>query len=385
MNALESDYLEIAIEGSRISRLSGASTKVKANSKRNLDLTGFLVLPGLINAHDHLEFNCFPRLGRGVYPNATAWSTDIYHPHDSPIREHLTIQKRIRLIWGGVKNLLNGVTSVSHHNPYEPQIFGSTFPVRVIKRFGWAHSVDFSPDLEQRFKGTPKGAPFIVHAAEGTDKKAHSELKTISGAGALSDHTVLVHGVGIDGQAIEFLKEQRVSIIWCPTSNLFTLGRTISKEVLESGIAIALGTDSALTAAGDLIAEMQAARAYVGAPRIYEMVTTEAAAILRLNQGEGRIVERGRADLLIVRDTGQTPADALTELHPELVILGGRIKLISPAMAARLRPIGTDNLRRLNVEGRGEWLIDCDVLSLTQAVRLALGPTFQLARNTVRP
>jgi cytosine/adenosine deaminase-related metal-dependent hydrolase len=32
--------------------------------------SGHLILPGLINCHDHLEFNLFPRLGCGPYPNA---------------------------------------------------------------------------------------------------------------------------------------------------------------------------------------------------------------------------------------------------------------------------------------------------------------------------
>ena len=36
--------------------------------KRALDLSGFLILPGLINAHDHLEFALF-RLGKGPYRN----------------------------------------------------------------------------------------------------------------------------------------------------------------------------------------------------------------------------------------------------------------------------------------------------------------------------
>ena len=45
---------------------------------------GHVMMPGLINAHDHLEFNLYPRLGRGPYPNAGAWARDIYHPERSP-------------------------------------------------------------------------------------------------------------------------------------------------------------------------------------------------------------------------------------------------------------------------------------------------------------
>ncbi len=51
-----------------------------------LDLDGLQILPGLINAHDHLEFALFPRLGRRIYSNATEWARDIYRPEESPVR-----------------------------------------------------------------------------------------------------------------------------------------------------------------------------------------------------------------------------------------------------------------------------------------------------------
>ncbi len=43
-------------------------------SGSSLDLSGFLLLPGLINAHDHLEFSLFPNIGDGPYQNAAQWA-----------------------------------------------------------------------------------------------------------------------------------------------------------------------------------------------------------------------------------------------------------------------------------------------------------------------
>src|SRR5271163_1911032 len=63
----------------------------------SIDLERHLILPGLINCHDHLEFNLFPKLGQGPYPNAAAWADDIYHPDRSPIKEHLAVPKAARL------------------------------------------------------------------------------------------------------------------------------------------------------------------------------------------------------------------------------------------------------------------------------------------------
>src|SRR5271168_1807034 len=150
-----------------------------------LNLDGHLILPGLINCHDHLEFNLFPRLGRGPYPNASAWAEDIYHPDRSPVKEHLAVPKEVRLAWGGLKNLLSGVTTVAHHNPYDAKVFEDGFPVRVVKRYGWAHSLDFSSDLAGSYGAVSKGWPFLIHAAEGRDKKAATEIEELERAGVL--------------------------------------------------------------------------------------------------------------------------------------------------------------------------------------------------------
>ena len=329
-------------------------------------LGGYLVLPGLINAHDHLEFNLYPRLGRGPYPNAGAWARDVYHPEQSPILEQRRVPKNARLLWGGLKNLLCGATTVCHHNPLEFAIFGRNFPVRVVKRLGWAHSLEYSPDLAERFRETPPEWPFVVHLAEGTDESARREIFRLDEMGALDARTVLVHAVGLDAEGMELARRKGASIVWCPSSNEFLLGATLRPEIRASGIPVALGSDSALTAAGDLLDELRAARKCGADPEaLYRMVTDIPARMLRLKPDP--------RDLAVFRDIGKSPAETLLSgARPEMVVLRGRLKLISPELAKRIRG-PWQRFQRLAVEGFHEVLVDAEVRALYRQAARELG------------
>lgn len=366
-------------------RISFANSE--PSDEPTLNLEGFLVLPGLINAHDHLEFNLFPKLGDGPYPNAQVWAADIHRPLVSPVKEHLSLSKAVRLMWGGVKNLLSGVTTVAHHNACDHPQLGAGFPVHVVQDFGWAHSLDFSPDLADRFRATPANWPFILHAAEGVDAHAQAEIGRLEALGVLSDRTALVHAVALDQAGVQVLHARRTSIVWCPSSNLSVYGETLQEPVLRSGLNIALGTDSAMTAQTDLIDEVAVARRVAGLdPAIlYEMVTTRAARLLRLRDGQGSLRDGRVADLVAVEDRGQTPADALLEMQPELVMTRGSVRLCTPRLRDRIPACNGGPCHTVGLEGRGRWLTDVDVPALHEATVRALGPEYRLAGKQVSP
>lgn len=328
------------------------------------DLEGLQILPGLINAHDHLEFALFPRLGRRLYANATEWARDIYRPGESPLREHLQIPKPLRLFWGGLRNLSSGVTTVCHHNPYE-RVFEEDFPVHVVKCFGWAHSLAFEPDIRARFDATPPGAPFLVHAGEGTDAEAGEEIFKLHELGVLSGRTVLIHAVGFQQDGWDLIRKTGAGVIWCPRSNLFTLGRTLDRGDLACGIPIALGTDSPLTAEGDLLDELRTARVFLD--RIpMDLAGDAAIRLLRLP---------ARPDDWIAAPGFGEP--------PELVVIGDRIQLIGPRLARALPARICRQFHPLWIEGRPPVLVRWNVPQMLSETEQYLGEDIRLAGRKV--
>jgi cytosine/adenosine deaminase-related metal-dependent hydrolase/SAM-dependent methyltransferase len=360
----ESTQANLTIEDGRIAFLksddAGSSPRARSG-KRAVDLSGFLLLPGLVNAHDHLEFALFPRLGRGGYRNFVEWAEDIHHSEASPIREYRAVAKDVRLWWGGIRNLLCGVTTVCHHNPYVEEVFDKGFAVRVQRDFSWAHSIPLDQALAEKQKCAPSDQPFILHLAEGVDAQSAGEIFRLAEQEILDDRTVIVHGLGLDQSGFSLLRSAEAALIWCPTSNMFLFGRTHDRKTLESLPHLALGSDSPLTSAGDLLDEIRFAADTTGLPveQVYSLVTTRAAQVLRLKSGEGSLRIGALADFVAIRDTGQLPADriaSLTYRDVEFVVIGGRVQLASAEVRTRLSRLATTGLRPFEIAGEVRWI-----------------------------
>jgi cytosine/adenosine deaminase-related metal-dependent hydrolase len=218
-----------------------------------IDRPGADVLPGLVNSHDHLHRNHYGRLGRPTYPNAYRWADDIQRRHRRRIARLRRVPRRDALLAGAWKNLFAGVTTVVHHDRWEPD-FDRDFPIRVA-RIACADSIGRTPDVEG-----PATSAFCIHVAEGVDDIAASEVPALDHRGLLNSNLVAVHGVGIDRCGIAQFRRAGAALVWCPTSNHFLFGRSAPEALLDGGTDVLLGSDSRLTAAGDLLDELAAAR-----------------------------------------------------------------------------------------------------------------------------
>jgi cytosine/adenosine deaminase-related metal-dependent hydrolase len=326
------------------------------NGDAVVDLGGAFVLPGLVNAHDHLELNHYGRIkGRDRYENAAGWIGDMEprlagDPTLAARRAHPLVE---RLFIGGLKNLLAGVTTVAHHNPFYPEM-RRTLPIRVVRRYGWAHSflLEARPagargepggQVAGRFRGTRPDMPFLVHLAEGIDEEARGELPRLEALGCLQANTVIVHGVAIDENGWRRVARAGGGLVWCPASNTFLFGRTAMVCPLVNGdhaarVTVALGTDSRLTGSSDLLEELRAARDAVALPPaiLLRMVTTAAAALLKQPRA-GRLAAGLPADLTVIPALAADPGEALLltrRRDVRLVVIDGRPLVADPDCAA---------------------------------------------------
>jgi hypothetical protein len=359
----ESTCASIRITGGRVTNIMNDPflLPTAALGCREIDLSGFLIMPGFINAHDHLEFALFPRLANPPYRNYIDWGTDIHDKFPDVIAKHRSVPKDLRLWWGGIRNLLCGATTVSHHNPLWSELQREDFPVRVVQKYGWGHSLALGGDLRAARSVTPEGCAFIVHACEGVDEEAREELWGLDRLELLDAGAVLVHGLAIDHLGVALMRQRRTSLIVCPSSNRFLFGELPDMSLLGKIDNVALGNDSPLTAEGDLLDEIRFAMRFCRIPShvAYHMVTEAPAVILRLTDAEGSIRTSGIGDLIAVRDTGYDAADRLQTLSMidiELVMIGGRVHLASEAILKRLPFATKQELEPLSIDGTIRWL-----------------------------
>jgi cytosine/adenosine deaminase-related metal-dependent hydrolase len=197
----------------------------------------------------------------------------------------------------------------------------------------------------------------VVHAAEGVDDRAHTEIAELDRLGVLRNNTFVVHAIALSDDDVRLLAERNSKVIWCPASNLRLYGKTAPvAELRRAGIDVVLGTDSTLSGADTLLDELREASrtGQVDDAELLAMATCRAADAFGLDGGHGVLAPAGRADLVVVRERG-TPAASLLAARAgdlRLVLVGGRPRLAHPEIAEVL-DLGAANVA---IDGASLWV-----------------------------
>ncbi len=338
-----------------------------------VDLEGHWVLPGLVNAHDHLGLDLLPALGTPPYSSFYDWAEEIYRPDESPIRDLERAPQADRLAWGAWRNVFGGSTAVAHHDPWHRRAFASSaFPVGVV-RCAWAHSLGFEKGLHRRYR---PDRPFVIHAAEGTDDRAGAEVRELERLDLLHENTFLVHAMALSADDIEILARRNCKVIWCPISNLHLYGQTAPITALrQAGVNVALGTDSTLSGGLTLLDELRcAAETGQASPdELLAMVTHRATAAFKILDGRGTLEPGGRADLIVLPNRGSAANSLLAARIRDmaLVLVGGRARLAGPDIANSLK-LGSPNA----VVDGARFRLDDSFITLRDRLDRILGPDY---------
>jgi cytosine/adenosine deaminase-related metal-dependent hydrolase len=321
-------------------RIAGVGVR-PARGDRIADLGGDRLLPGLVNAHDHLQFSNFPRTRyRDSHENASAWIADVAanRRRDGLLVAAEGLDYETRLFAGGLKSLLSGVTTVVHHDAFHPGMAAPDFPVRVLRAYGWSHSLALMSHLEivRAHHATPRSQPWIIHAGEGVDAVATAEFERLEALGCVDARTLLVHALAFDAAQRARLLAAGAGVIWCPSSNLYLFGCTLDPMPLIEARRLALGSDSRLSGARDLLQELEIARhaAPACAGQLEQIVTADNARLLRL-EDRGVLRAGALADLVVLPAGRALPGTRRHELR--MVMVGGEMRYGDPEYAALLQ------------------------------------------------
>jgi cytosine/adenosine deaminase-related metal-dependent hydrolase len=296
----------------RVERGAVRTARGPAGADAEVDLDGLFLLPALVNAHDVLDLSTLPPLGRPPYSSLYEWTRaaeeDLGH-----LPPALAVPLVDRLFLGGLRNLLAGVAAVLHHHPDHRSLAQASFPVRVQRRYGFAHSPGLTAALRRTYRTSDRRVPWVVRAVEGVDPGLRAELDVLAAANVLRQNTVIVHGTALAPEDAPRLAAARASVVWCPESDLRLYGRTAPFTALrEGGVSVGLGSDAPSAGARDALSNLAAARreGALDDVALLRLATRDSAAVARLVPGG---FEDG------------APADLLVVDSPERLLAGDRL------------------------------------------------------------
>jgi hypothetical protein len=322
--------VDINIEGGKITAVTPSANE----SNEGVSFDNAIVFPGLINSHDHLDFNLFPQLGTNTFKNYSEWGKHLHKNYKGEINAVLKIPQPLREKWGMYKNLLGGVTTVLNHGK---NVGIKDKLINIYERKHDLHSVGF--DRYWRFRlNNPfkRKLPVVIHAGEGIDRAAKKEIDTLLKWNLLKRDLIAIHGVAMRPEQARQFK----ALVWCPESNYYLLNKTAPVNELKLDTKILFGTDSTLTGRWNIWDHIRLAQKnlLLHDTELYQSLNKNAAEIWDINTGD---LSAGKdADLVIAKKKETDSFDSFFATNPAdllLVMHKGNIRLVDATLYPDIR------------------------------------------------
>ena len=275
---------------------------------RRVDLGAGVLLPGLINAHCHLELSHLAELGRRPW-SFVSWVGELMRRRDDASREDVRAAVARAVVWlersgtvavGDVSNSLKHLDLLAHAQlravvfhellGWQPETARKVLAaaedreaalnsdlgrrgVRVLLAAHAVHSVSAElfagirrrggpaalhlaeSQAESRFVASGDGpwADFLSGLGLGSRFEGHglSPVRLADRLGLLRAGLLAVHCVQVDEEDCELLARRSVSVVLCPRSNrTLGVGQAPVPQLLAAGVRLCLGSDSLASSPG---------------------------------------------------------------------------------------------------------------------------------------
>ena len=288
----------VAMEGNRIVEVGGTATlKARYPQAEFVDARGGVMMPGLINAHEHI-YSAFAR-GMAIRGYNPKGFLDILDGLWWTLDRHLLLKDtRLSADATMIDCIENGVTTLFDHHASYGEIAGSLFAIadsakqygvranlcdevsdrdgQEKMRAGVKENVDFIRYAKQDTSGllaglfgmhaqftlsdatlaycreqAPEGAGYHIHVAEGIEDvyaclKEHGKrpVNRLHDFGILGENTICGHCTHVSDAEIDLLKETGSNVAHNPESNMGNaIGCPPTLHMLHKGVCVGLGTD----------------------------------------------------------------------------------------------------------------------------------------------
>jgi hypothetical protein len=317
-----------------------------------------IILPGFVDAHNHLRSNVVPRWKpTRLYSNRHEWRQDpeflrlVNGPINRVGSTHFCDMNK----WGELRALVGGTTSIMttqqescihglvRNLDYNSGFYGTTAlnlehtynvldlpPVSAP-----AARAEFVFVATNFFINNPFYEALLIHLAEGTDAFSLEEFTFMQSQSLLTPKGVVIHGIPLRPIDFQAMSQHGTSLVWSPRSNLELYGATADiKAALDAGVEIALAPDWAVTGSSNMLNELKIAALWnserlggrITDKQLVDMATSIPAHIAGIDDEVGSIKVGLRADIVVINGDHNNPYRSVinaTAANVDLVFING--------------------------------------------------------------
>ncbi len=374
----------VAVSGSKIVGVGQASDLSGIQAQERIDARGKLIMPGLVNTHNHMPMSLFRGLADDL--PLEQWLQEHIFPAEAQFITPDSVRLGARL--SVAEMVLSGTTTCCDGYFLADDIAGAVsqtvfrivsgqgvidFPapgvpdpkhnIEVADRFlrRWREASPLitpsifchapytcSADTLQAAKATADkwGVLFQIHVAETRSeeeqcRKIHgcSSVQYLERLGLLDRRTLLIHSVWVDESDLDTIASRESPVIHCPESNMkLASGSAPVPRMLDKGIVVGLGSDGCASNNDlDLFGEMDMTAKWhkachldpsiMDAANVVRMATIGGARALSLDHKIGSLEMGKEADLIII-DTARPHLTPMyrPESHIVYAVKGGDVQ-----------------------------------------------------------